>query len=329
MKLMKDQIRVNQQITTIFTLESIQLKKSKKNGRQYLVLTLSDKTGKISGYLWDDLEEATTVLKDGTLVQVTGISNVTNGSLIINIEQIRTVDRSDVDIEDFMEIVPGGVDLWLEKLKEVAATIGDANCKRLIKTFLDDQAFMEQFTTAPGGVSIHHDYIGGLLEHTVCTMEMVSLVADRHPGLLDKDLLMTGAFIHDIGKTREIRSDIVKEYTNDGKLLGHIILGILLLEEKLKATTGFPADLAIALRHMIAAHHGTLEYGSPVKPSIPEALVLHMVEGADAKINHVYRHLGNSDPEKDWSTYDRVLETAIYRKKYIKTAIGLTPIGLN
>jgi 3'-5' exoribonuclease len=102
-----------------------------------------------------------------------------------------------------------------------------------------------------------------------------------------------------------------------------------MLENKLKTINRFPTDLAIALRHMIAAHHGTLEHGSPVKPSFPESLVLHMMEGADAKINHVYRHLGNSDPEKDWSAYDRVLETAIYQKKYIKTSIGLTPIGLN
>jgi 3'-5' exoribonuclease len=329
MKLCIKDIRANEEITAFVALDSVQLKVSRKNHQKYLRLDLSDKTGSIVGYIWKNPVDAAAEIRENTVVKIKAFSGIWNGSIVFYIEQIRTVDTEEYDLKDFMEIVPGGVDVWMEKLNAVTATIGDANCRRLIKAFLDDEPFMDQFKTSPGGVSIHHDYMGGLLEHTVSAMEMVSLVADRHPGLLDRDLLVTGSFIHDIGKTREIRQDISKQHTTDGKLLGHIILGILMLEEKLKALSGFPTDLANTLRHMIVAHHGIVEYGSPVKPSIPEALVLNMVEGADAKINHLYRHLGFSDPDKEWSSYDRVLETAIYQKKYVKTSIGLTPIGLN
>jgi 3'-5' exoribonuclease len=175
---------------------------------------------------------------------------------------------------------------------------------------------MELFITAPGGISIHHNYVGGLLEHTTNSMELVSLFADRHSALLDKDLILTGTFLHDIGKTREIYWEVAKEYTTEGKLLGHITLGIMMLEEKLATLRGFPEELANRLRHMIVSHHGNLEFGSPVRPATPEALVLHLLEEADAKINHLYCHLGNCEPEKEWSNYDRILQTEIYQKRY-------------
>ena len=319
MKPMKqDIISGNQQVTTFFALGSIQLRESKKNGQKYLNLGLSDKTGKIRGYLWNDPEDAASELKEGTLVKVRGISNIFNGSLIINVEQIRTAKRSEVDIEDFLEIVPGGVDLWLSKLTELIESVQDTDCRILMDAFLSDDRFMESFKTSPGGLHIHHNYVGGLLEHTTNAMVLVSQFSDLHPGLIDRDILVTGAFLHDIGKTREILWDITKDYTTEGKMLGHIILGVMMLKEKVSTIPKFPADLSTLLLHLIASHHGHLEYGSPVKPATPEAWALHVMEAADAKINHMYRHLNSSDPDKDWSCYDKILETQIYQKKYAR-----------
>jgi 3'-5' exoribonuclease len=242
-----------------------------------------------------------------------------NGSLIINIEQIRTVvDRSEVHIEDFWEIVPGGIDLWLRKLIDLIDSVEDVDCRILINAFLNDAKFMECFKTSPGGLHIHHNYVGGLLEHTTNAMGLVSQFSDRHPGLINRDILVTGAFLHDIGKTREILWDITKDYTTEGKLLGQIVLGVMMFKEKVSTIPKFPGDLSILLLHLIASHHGNLEYGSPVKPSTPEALALHMMEAADARINHMYRHLNSSDPDRDWSSYDKILETQIYQKKYAK-----------
>lgn len=315
MKLMKKDIRPNQHVTSFFALESMQLKKA-RSGKDYLVLSLYDRTGRINGFLWNDPEETAATLKEKTIVKVRGIATERDGSLIVNIERVRTAGTEESDIGDFLDVVPGGISLWNQKLLKVTGTVQDAGCNRLIKAFLDDDRFMELFITSPGGILIHHNYVGGLLEHTTNSMELVSLVADRHSALLNKDLCVTGTFLHDIGKTREIYWEIARDHTTEGKLLGHITLGIMMLEEKLATLKGFPAELANRLRHMIISHHGNLEYGSPVRPATPEALVLHLLEAADAKINHLYCHLGNCEPEKEWSHYDRILETAIYQKKY-------------
>lgn len=316
MKLMKKDIKPNEQITTFFALESMQVRKSNKAKQNFLALNLYDKSGKITGYLWNDPLEAAATLQEKSFVKVKGLTTTVNGSLILNIERIRKADKHEVDLRDFLDVVSGGVDLWHNRLLESVELIKEQNCKRLTREFLNDDGFMELFLTSPGGVSVHHNYIGGLLEHTVCIMGQADLYADRHPALLDKDLLLTGAFLHDIGKTREIYWEIAKEYTAEGKLLGHIAIGLSLLEEKLRNIKSFPADLALLIKHMILSHHGTLEWGSPVRPSPPEALVLHLLDNIDAKVNHLYCHLGVSDPEAEWSPYDKILNTEIYQKKF-------------
>jgi 3'-5' exoribonuclease len=315
MKLMKKDIKPNQKVMTFFALESMQLRKS-RNQNHFLLLHLYDKTGRINGYLWDDPIEMAEKLQEKSFVKVRGVTSTPKDSLIITVERIRTAKKEEIDITDFLEMTPGGIIVWHERLLNSVETIQDAHCRKLIDAFLSDTAFLELFTTSPGGISVHHNYVGGLLDHTVSTMELVSLFADRHPALIDRDVLLTGAFLHDAGKTREIYWEIARQYTTKGKLLGHITLGIIMLEEKLRELMDFPPELADRLRHMIVAHHGTLEHGSPVRLSTPEALVLHLLEATDARINHLYRHTGKSDPNSEWSSYDRILETEIYQKKY-------------
>ncbi|MBA4391731.1 MAG: hypothetical protein C0399_12460 [Syntrophus sp. (in: bacteria)] len=325
MKLMKKDIRPNTQVTTFFALESMQLKKA-KSGNNYLVLGLHDKTGRINGYLWEEAVEMADTLKEKTIVKVRGVADTHNGSITLRVDRVRKAEKDEVDLGDFLEVVPGGLGLWHEKLLRIVETLDDIHCKRLINAFLEDEGFLELFITSPGGLSVHHNYVGGLLEHTVSSMEMVSAMAERHPALIDRDQVITGAFLHDIGKTREIYWEIGREYTTEGKLFGHILIGTMMFQEKIAAMKNFPVDLANRLCHMIASHHGTLEHGSPVKPSTPEAITLHMMEAYDARINHLYRHMGNADPEKDWSPYDRILETEIYQKKY--TGKDVRPIAV-
>jgi 3'-5' exoribonuclease len=315
MKLMKKDIRPNQEVTTFFALEFMQLRKSSTR-KHFLLLHLYDKTGRINGYLWNDPIEMAALLQAKSFVKVRGVTSMLNDSLIINVEKIRTAEKEEIDITDFLEVTPGGISVWHERLLKSVETIQDAHCRKLIASFISDSGFLELFITSPGGLSVHHNYVGGLLEHTVCTMELVCAFADRHPAIVNRDILMTGAFLHDTGKTREIYWEIAREYTTEGKLLGHITLGIMMLEEKLRGLKDFPSELANRLRHMIVSHHGNLEHGSPIRPATPEALVLHLVEATDAKINHLYCHMGNSDPDRDWSYYDRILETEIYQKKY-------------
>jgi 3'-5' exoribonuclease len=317
MKLMKKDIKPNQMITTFFALESMEIKKSKAQ-RSFLSLDLYDKTGWIKGYLWNEPVMVAATLAEKSFVKIRGIAKMINSSLVIEVERIRKAEKHEIDIRDFLEIVSGGIELWHKKLLDSVKSIRDFNCRRLIDSFLKDDGFMELFLTSPGGISVHHNYVGGLLEHTVNTMMQAALTGDKDPGLLDKDLLLTGSFLHDIGKTKEIYWEIAKEYTTEGKLLGHIGIGLLMLEEKLSRIKDFPEDLSMLLKHMILSHHGDLEYGSPVRPATPEAVVLHLIENTDAKINHLYCHLGDSNPEKQWSHFDRFLNTEIYQKKFVK-----------
>ncbi len=314
MKLMKKDIEPNKRVTTFFALESMCLRRSKTQNN-YLILDLYDRSGRIKGYLWSDPTEMAASLREKSYVKVQGISKVVNASIVLHIERIRTVDKGEVDIRDFLDVVPGGIDHWQKKLVSAIESVKDINCGRLVYSFLEDEKFLELFITSPGGLSVHHNYIGGLLEHTVSTMEQALSAADRHEGLLDRDLLSTAAFIHDIGKTREIYWEIGREYTTEGKLLGHITIGLIMLNEKLSRLDGFPDQLALLLKHMLLSHHGSLEYGSPVVPAPPEAVALNLIENTDAKLNHLYCHLGNSNSEDDWSHFDKVLSTQIYQRR--------------
>jgi 3'-5' exoribonuclease len=316
MKLMKKDIKPNERITTYFALQSIELRKSRKTQQNYLVLGLFDRTGEIKGYLWDDPVVTAATLKEKSFVKVRGTTKSINGSLIINVEKIRQAEETEIDSMDYLEVVPGGRDLWQKRLFDAIELIRDQNCRRLISAFLEDDHFLENFTAAPGGKSVHHNYIGGLLEHTVNTMELASFIAEKHGGLVDGDLLLTGAFLHDIGKTRELSWFFGREYTTEGKLLGHIGLGVLMLEQRVSKLHEFPENLSLLIKHMILSHHGTLEYGSPVRPATTEALLLHLIENTDAKLNHLYCHLSMTSPLEEWTSYDRFLETEIYRGKF-------------
>jgi 3'-5' exoribonuclease len=317
MKTMKKDIHANEQITTFFALESMRLRTS-KNKNNFLELTLQDKTGRIKGYLWNDPVITAATLKEKSIVKVRAMVSQYNDSLILNVEKIRQANKDEFEIQDFMEVVAGGIEQWLIRLRELTVEVKETNCQMVINRFLEDQAFMNLFTSAPGGVSIHHGYAGGLLEHTVMIMGQGLLLAEKHPGLLDKDLLLTGAFIHDIGKTRELGCELTREYTTEGKLMGHIVIGILMLEEKISKISDFPDDLALLLKHMILSHHGELEFGSPIRPATPEAITLNLLDNADAKINHIYRQLGYSNPDDMWSGFDKILKTELYQKRYVK-----------
>jgi len=318
MKIMIKDLKPNEQVTTYFALESLKLRKS-KNQRNFLELILQDRTGKIKGYLWDNPVITAAVLKEKTVIKIRSITTLLNDSLILAVEKVRQANKNETDIRDFLEVVNGGVELWREKLLEPVDLIREFNCRRLVDSFLNDSGFLELFITSPAGVSVHHNYIGGLLEHTTTIMAQAAQMADRYPSLLDKDLLLTGAFLHDIGKTRELYWELAKEYTTEGKLLGHITIGILLLEEKIAELADFPADLALMLRHMILSHHGEIAFGSLVRPAIPEAIALNILDKSDARINHLCSHLSYSNPDESWSQFDKILNTQIYQKKYLKS----------
>jgi 3'-5' exoribonuclease len=317
MKQMKSDLRPLEPVDTIFAIGSSDLRKA-RDERYYLALSLSDRTGKINGYIWDNPKEVADLLRGKTYAHVQGLGKMHNSILILSIEQIRPAGDVEIDINDFLEVVPGGIDLWVERLHDHINIIRDTNCRALVQSFLDNCKFFEELKVSPAGLTVHHNYAGGLLEHSVNTMSHALHVCDKYPALIDRNLLLTGSFLHDIGKLREISGEVIRRYTTEGKLFGHISIGFLMVEEKIRLIKNFPSDLGMLIGHMILSHHGSLEFGSPIRPASPEALALHLIENMDAKMNHFYCALKNSQQDDEWSTYDKFLNSEICMLKYKK-----------
>ncbi len=313
MKVMVKDLGVNEVFISFFLLESFELRRTRK-GREFLVLRLSDRSGRIVGFVWDRPGLLWDSLKNGVFVKVMAMSRLLNGSLVLDIWRLRRAEAKEVEVGDFFEVVPGGISFWFERLIASVGMIEEEHCRRLVGAFLRDEGFLESFKLSPAALSYHHRYLGGLLEHTVMTMRQGVITSERFGGILDRDLLLTGCFLHDIGKTREMDWG-GRGYRVEGRLLGHIGLGLLMLEEKLSELEEFPGGLGLCLKHMILSHHGGPHKGSPLRPLTPEAIVLHLIEGADAALNHLYTHVRDSDLSKEWTPYDRFFKTEIYLKR--------------
>ncbi|MDA8091910.1 MAG: HD domain-containing protein [Nitrospiraceae bacterium] len=314
---MKSDLQAFGPVETFFALRGADLRRARDN-RCYLALSLFDKSGQINGYLWDDPEESAERLKGVLYVRAQGMAKPHNGNLILSIENIRPARDEEVDLNDLIETVPGGTAFWMKKLLEHVELIEDRNCRALVQSFLDDPKIFEALKVSPAGLSIHHSYAGGLMEHTTNTMSHALYMADKYPALLDKDLLLAGSFLHDMGKLREMLIGATGGYTTEGKLIGHISIGLLMLEEKIRLIKEFPAELSLLIKHMILSHHGSLEFGSPVRPATPEALALHFIENMDAKMNHFYCFLRDVPPDAAWSNYDKSLNTEICMMRFGK-----------
>ncbi len=321
MKQMRSDLKALEPVDTFFVLNSADLRNA-KNQKLYLAVTLNDKSGQISGYVWANPEEVAARLSGSTYVHVKGMAKAYNGALNLQIDSIKPAAEEEVDVSDFLQVVPGGIDLWQQRMYDRIGLVRDSTCKTLIYSFLSDPQFFEAFKLSPAGMTLHHNYAGGLLEHSVNTMSHAIHMAEHYPGILDRDLLITGSLLHDIGKVREMTGGITRSYTTEGKLMGHISIGQIMLEEKLGRMKEMSAETGLLLKHMILAHHGSLEFGSPVKPSTPEALALHHIENTDAKMNHIYGILKDSDPEKAWSSYDRHFGAEMYQRKPAKDTIN-------
>ena len=306
-------LAANQQVTGLFGLRDLTVRTSKA-GRDYLELALCDSSGKIKGYLLDDVAEALESLEADSVVQVHAVIHLYNGVLEMKIQTVRPVREEEADIREFAPVVTGGVAPWKVKLLAILGLIRNSNCRRIVDAFTSDEVFMDRFVHAPAGLIEHHNYVGGLLEHTVNVMRHAAFLSKGNEALINRDLLLTGCFLHDIGKTKEIDGMLTLKYTMPGRLLGHTVLGASMLEERIKRIGPYPADLAMLFKHMILYHHVEAGVGSLVVPCTPEAITLHEADSTDAKINHLYCHLGESEENRLWSHYDGFLKTEILQR---------------
>jgi len=313
---MKNGLKPFQQIETYFFLERKEIRKTKE-GEDYLFLSLSDRDGTIGGYVWDNPREVATLIPERSIVKLTGITKKLYDSLVIHVRRVEPAHPDEIHLRDFVaDLSDDNISQWTKKLFMLIKHIANPFCRSLLASFLLDMEFVREFIVAPGGKWIHHAYRGGLIEHTVSVMELALMTAERHPHLVHKDLILTGAFIHDIGKTKELNGDNGRYvYSREGKLLGHIGIGHSMVKERISRIENFPYEIALHMEHMILSHHGYNEYGSPVRPATSEAVVLHLIDSYDARINHLGCLMRGIDPGREWSNFDKILGTAIYMKK--------------
>lgn len=270
-----------------------------KNGKEYGNLVLQDKTGQIESKIWDLHSPGIRDFDAMDYVYVEGNVIVFNNANQLNIQRIQKAPEGSYDQADYFPISSKNIDDMYKELRDLIASVKNLYLKQLLMSFfIDDKAFARRFKSHSAAKSVHHGFIGGLLEHTLSVAQLCSMIAGHYP-FIDRDLLITGALLHDIGKTSELSPFPQNDYTDEGQLLGHIIIGARMAEEHIASIDGFPERLRNELIHMILSHHGELEYGSPKKPALIEAMVLSLADNMDAKVETMYEALSTKVPQND------------------------------
>jgi len=277
-----------------------------RRGDPFLTLTLTDRTGEIEAKVWEGADELSSLFHEGDILEVTGNAGSYRGKVQVTVSSLKEVNEK-ADPEIFFEASPKDPSEMMASLREMLKGVDNAHLKALIDRFLSDRRFVSIFKKAPAAKNFHHSYLGGLLEHTLSVCRMAVKVAAHYP-LLDRDLLITSAFLHDIGKMRELEFDRRIDYTDEGRLLGHVMLGAAMLDEKLSELKEFPRQLAVRLKHLVLSHHGQYEFGSPKRPKFLEAFALNLIDDLDAKINGLARFMEKDRHDGPWTDFNRLFE---------------------
>jgi len=295
-------------LNDLFLIKSVRLAETRA-GKPYLLLTLADRSGEISGPAWDNAEALEPICAPGAVVRVRGQLQTYNNKLQVQIKDVEAVDDTTWQPEAFVAASTRSQDDMRTELDRLISSVRTPYLRALLKHIFDGAAIGALFQTAPAAKGIHHAYLGGLLEHSLSMARVAALLAD-HYRVVDRDLLVTGALLHDIGKTEELLNTTgVIEYTDVGRLKGHLVIGCEMIGRAARGIDGFPDDVLMHLQHLVLSHHGRLEFGSPVVPMTAEALLLSFIDDLDAKMNLVEqlsRKVKTDTPQ--WSDYQRSLE---------------------
>lgn len=310
-------LEANQVITTIFLVKGKEVL-SKKTGEPYLSLTLGDKSGDLPAKMWENVEDVTPTFDRDDFVKVKGLVQVYRNKQQLTIHRIRRCQETEIDIADYFPKTTKDVEGMFGELLSLVNQINNPYLKELLVNFLNDSEFVFKLKEAPAAKTLHHAWLGGLLEHTLSLCRLCQVVAQHYPEI-DLDLLITGAILHDIGKTEELSYSRSFAYTTEGQLLGHMILELDLVNQKIAQIAGFPPKLKTLIQHLIISHHGEYEFGSPKLPMFPEALVLHCLDNLDSKLASMQALItsdGNLD--KNWTTYSPMFGRPIFKGSKLK-----------
>ena len=323
-KMFVSDIKDRSQVDSVFLVRE-KITAMAKNGKPYLTLKLMDKSGEVEGKVWDNVDVISSHFEKDDFVAVRSKATVYLGKMQLVIAELKRVADDDVTLADFLPEAGRNIAEMADELAALLATITDQPLRLLLAAFFDDPAFMAIYSAAPAAKGMHHVYLGGLLEHSLAVAKLVDRIAPLYEGI-NRDLLIAGALLHDVGKVREMTYSRSFDYTDEGKLLGHITIGVEMLQEKISSMTGFPQELSMLLKHMILSHHGQYEYGSPKRPKTVEATILNYLDDLDSKINGIRTHIDKENGSSSrWTGYHRLYDRYFYKENCLDEAESPEP----
>lgn len=306
------ELKAGDETISYFVLRKKEIKVKRKNNEFYLALELGDASGRISGTHWENVQKKYKNIEQGDVLKVKAQVIDYKNKLHLNIEKFRKAEKRDeFDVKELVPKVEEDIDTLTSKLEDIIKSVKNPHLNKLLNSVFQDKRIKEKFFKAPGGKLWHHNYIGGLLEHTLSVTQIAARSAETYPDDVDLDLLLTAGLLHDIGKIDSYKFETWIDFTDEGRLLGHIVIGSQIVKDFIRAFKDFPPELEKRLQHLILSHQGKLEQASPVVPMTLEALLLYYADEMDSKANAFLR-IKKKEGARDWSTYVQLMNQYFY-----------------
>jgi len=293
-----------------------------KNGKPYLTIRLMDKSGEVDAKVWDNADQVASQFEKNDFLAITAKASVYLGKMQLVVSELRRMPEDQVELADFLPETENDIREMETRLHALVATLENVWLRKLLEGFFADSRFIALYRMAPAAKGMHHVYLGGLLEHSLAVASLVDATVPLYEGL-DRDLLIAGALLHDVGKVREMIYTRSFDYSDEGKLIGHITIGVEMVTERIMAIEGFPLELGMLLKHMLLSHHGQYEYGSPKRPKTVEATVLSYLDDLDSKINGIRTHIRREgEMAGNWTSYHRLYDRYYYHDGREKNGVA-------
>ena len=310
-KVYVEQIRERDQIDSPFLVRD-KIMAMAKNGKPYMTLKLMDRTGEVEARVWDRVDEFSRLFNRDDFIRSAAKASVYMGKMQLVVQKIQRIGDESVDLSDFLPVSGRDQQEMQAELQQLLASLDDPWVEKLLRGFFDDPVFYKRYSQAPAAKAMHHVFLGGLLEHSLAVAALATDISARYPQA-NRNLLIAGAMLHDVGKVAELSYDRSFNYTDEGKLLGHIMIGVQLIDEQIRKIDGFQLMLGTLLKHLLLSHHGQYEFGSPKRPKTLEAVILNFIDDLDSKINGIQTHIDRQpDRESDWTNYHRLYDRYFY-----------------
>lgn len=313
----------NQVVTTSFLVQSKEVR-SKKTGEPYLALELADRTGTVVARMWENVAEVENTFDRDDFVKVRGLVELYRDRPQLTIHKLRRLDESEVEFADYFPQTAKDVEVMYTELLAIIQELSNGHLKQLLLAIFTDDEISSRFRQAPAAKTLHHAYRGGLLEHVLSLVKLCRMVGPHYEGV-DVELLVAGAMLHDLGKIYELSYARSFGYTTEGQLLGHIVLELELVSQKISRIEEFPAELKLLLTHLLISHHGHYEFGSPKLPMFPEALLLHFLDQMDSKLESALATIRSDTSEECWTRYNAALDRILLKRAKLKQAETVPP----